>query len=169
MSSHQSCLLAMLGLASWNISFVLILLFLFNLWFVWNLFWLRYELWIHFFFFFANVTCRCLLSNWGISLLLLGPWELSWMHVNFIKCSLCILCYDHVVYLLYVVNIVDYMNWFLNTSLALHSQKKAHFFFFFLLDLIWFDDMFEFYVQVHEGYCFEFFFFLYCLLSVFRY
>lgn len=59
------------------------------------------------------------------------------MHVNFIKCSLCILCYDHVVYLLYVVNIVDYMNWF--------------------------------YVQVHEGYCFEFFFFLYCLLSVFRY
>lgn len=90
------------------------------------------------------------------------------MGTSFLKCFSHIIWYDHIVYFLYIINILDYMNWFLNMSLTLRSQEKTHFIVKFY-SVLWY--FWEVLCLCSWGilFCSVLFllFFLYCLLSVF--
>ena len=71
-----------------------------------------------------DVSCRFLIFviKWGSSLLFLICWEiLLWVDIESYLKFFCKYCEDHVIFLLYSVNLVIYITWFLNIELVLHS------------------------------------------------
>ena len=73
-----------------------------------------------------------LLLRWGMFLLFLLSGEFfffflyhKWM-LNFVKGFLCIYWDDHIVFIFQFVNVVYYIDWFVDIEESLHPWDKAH-------------------------------------------
>lgn len=46
--------------------------------------------------------------------------------LDIVKFILCIYRYGHIVFLLWLIDVMEYMNWFSNVEVTLHIWKKSH-------------------------------------------
>ena len=77
--------------------------------------------------------------------------------LDFIKCFSCIYWDDHTVFILYSVNILHYINWFLHVESSSHCRDKSHLFMLYdpfniLLDLVCWYFVEDFSTNIHQGY-----------------
>ena len=73
------------------------------------------------------VCLTWLLICWDMFSLHLNLWDfLLWIHVEFCKCSFCIYCDDTVIFILPLVNVVYYCEWFVDTEQFLDCIQLGH-------------------------------------------